>query len=107
MRRLLLIVLAVLLLPVATFGAFLALRPAAAQPRYPQIEFGMSWEKVEEILGAPHLTYLWHGRLCKDYVDVDGRTTVTYDVDTVAEVVYVPDNPNPDFWVRVSKWLRW
>jgi hypothetical protein len=109
-RRWVRIVLGLLAVLLVAAGLFLGLRGPAPEPRYLQLKKGMKWDEAEAVLKAkPHSMYLVHGRLEKEYVDVDGRVRVEIggeDGDEVVDWEYLPDNPNPDLFQRFAKWLR-
>jgi hypothetical protein len=90
-------------------GLFFWLR-GPAQPRCQEIEKGMDWAKVEEIMGRqPYETYLSpeQGLLRKSFRDVDGKAQVVFDEEgAVIDVKYIPNIPHPGFFDKVAKRLR-
>jgi hypothetical protein len=74
-------------------------------PPYDRVREGMTWEEVEALVGEPTLgvSLTGSGRLRKTYPEKGGRVRVEYENDRVVRVEYVPDNPDPDFWERLSR----
>jgi hypothetical protein len=99
--------LAALLVLVAAVGALLFLMYRDPPP-YDRVREGMTWEEVEALVGEPSLgvELTRRGNLRKTYPEKDGRVRVEYEGERAVRVEFVPDNPDPDFWERLSRLFR-
>src|SRR5262245_50018090 len=74
-------------------------------PPYDRVREGMTWEEVEALVGEPALGVAMTrgGNLRKTYAEKGGRLRVDYRDEVAVRVEFIPDNPDPDFWERLSR----